>query len=293
VKAELVVDCRNAHGEGVIWSNEHRLAMWTDIDGEAIWTFAPKTSTAKSYRTPGRVCCFACLQHQPSNKLIVAFADGFAFLDLLTGQRDDIAAFEPELPQTRLNDGRTDRQGRLIAGGMDEAALAPISSVWRLDPDLKLTKLFDGVSCANSTCFSPDGREMYFADSPRKEIVGFAYDPHTGSLGEKHTIARVDGTPDGSCVDSEGCIWNAIWEGYRVERWSPAGKLLDVIQVPVCKPTCCAFGGPELDTLYITTSRLGEPEERLAREPTAGGLYAVKPGVRGLVDMPFANEGSR
>jgi len=131
---------------------------------------------------------------------------------------------------------------------------------------------------------------MYFADSPRREIVGFAYDPDTGRLGNKRTVAHVDGIPDGSCVDSDGCIWNAVWEGYRVERWSPTGKLLDAVEVPVCKPTCCAFGGNDLDTLYITTSRLGEPDERLAKEPTAGSLYAVNPGVRGLKDTPFGND---
>jgi len=265
--------------------------MWTDINGESIWTFDPQSSFTNSYPTPGRVCCFAPLQDRPFTEVIAAFADGFAFLDLQTRKRGNIAAFEVETPETRLNDGRTDRQGRLVAGGMDESSLAPISSVWRLDPDLSLTKLFDGVSCANSTCFSPDGRQMYFADSPRREIVAFAYDPDTGSLGEKRRVTQVDGIPDGSCVDSEGCIWNAVWEGYRVERWSSAGELLDVVQVPVRKPTCCAFGGRELDTLYITTSRLGEPADKLGQEPTAGSLYAVRPGTCGLIDRPFANSG--
>jgi L-arabinonolactonase len=292
VEAELVTDCRNTHGEGVLWSHESRLLMWADIHGEAIWTFDPRSTEVTSYPTPGRVCCFAPCEGQPFNKIVAAFSDGFAFLDIETGKRTPIAPFEPELPQTRLNDGRTDRRGRLIAGGMDEKDLAPISSVWRLDPDLRLTKLLDGVSCANSTCFSPDGREMYFADSPRKEIVAFRYDPDTGALGDKRRVAQVDGIPDGSCVDAEGCIWNAVWEGYRVERWSPAGKLLTTVEVPVCKPTCCAFGGAELDTLYITTSRLAEPAERLAREPTAGSLYACKPGVRGLIDIPFATQAS-
>jgi L-arabinonolactonase len=288
VQAELVVDCRNAHGEGVLWSHEHGLLMWTDITGERLWTYEPSTRKTHSYEALGRVGCFAPRRGRPFNQLIVAFADAFALFDLLTGAREVIADFEPEQPTTRLNDGRTDRAGRFIAGGMDEANLAPISSVWRVDPNLKLARLFGGVACANSACFSPDGRRMYFADSPTKEIVTFDYDPATGDLGTKRILARVDGVPDGSCVDSEGCIWNAVWEGYRVERWSPEGTLLQVVRVPVCKPTCCAFGGEDLTTLFITTSRLMEGKDRLSREPTAGSLYAISPGVRGLADEPFA-----
>jgi L-arabinonolactonase len=288
VRAELVVDCRNAHGEGVLWSHEHGLLMWTDINGERIWTYDPVTGKQHSHKTPGRVGCFAPREGRPSHELIAGFADAFALVDLTTGKRKEIAAFEPDLPTTRLNDGRTDRAGRLIAGGMDEAALAPISSVWRVDADLGVTRLFGGVSCANSACFSPDGRRMYFADSPTKTIVAIDYEPASGELGEKRVLATVDGIPDGSCVDSEGCIWNAVWEGYRVERWSPDGELVQVVEVPVRKPTCCAFGGADLATLYITTSRLMEDDENLRREPTAGSLYSVMPRVRGLADRPFA-----
>jgi L-arabinonolactonase len=262
--------------------------MWTDINGEKLWTFEPKSGNKRSFATAGRLCCFAPRKGRPYTQLIAAFADAFALLDLATGKREVIADFEPDLPTTRLNDGRTDPAGRLIAGGMDEANLTPISSVCRVDKDFRVTRLFGGVSCANSTCFSPDGRFMYFADSPTKEIVSFAYDSGRGELGEKRLIAKVDGIPDGSCVDEEGCIWNAVWEGYRVERWSLEGELLQAVEIPVRKPTCCAFGGEDLSTLYVTTSRLMETEENLLREKTAGGLYACKPGVRGVPDQPFA-----
>jgi L-arabinonolactonase len=223
--------------------------------------------------------------------MVAAFADGFAVFDPRTGRRDDIAAFESDLPQTRLNDGRTDRQGRFIAGGMDEKDLKPLSSVWRLDADLTLTKLFGSVRCANSTCFSPDGRTMYFADSPECEIVAFDYEPETGSVSRRRRLASFPkdrGVPDGSCVDTEGFIWNAVWEGYRVDRFAPDGALDRSIEVPVKKPTCVAFGGRDLDTIFITTSRLGSAPELLEREPSSGGLYAVRPGVKGLVDLPFA-----
>jgi L-arabinonolactonase len=288
LQAELVLDCRNEHGEGVLWNALDRRLWWTDIQGKALWAYDPESGAAERYPTPDRICCFA---PRRDGTVVAAFADGFAFFDPRTGRRDDIAPFEPDLPQTRLNDGRTDRQGRLVAGGMDERDLAPVSSVWRLDPDLKLTQLFGGVRCANSTCFSPDGRTMYFADSPEREIVAFVYDSATGAIGARRPLARLPpdrGVPDGSCVDAEGFVWNAVWEGYRVERFAPDGRLDLTIDVPVAKPTCVAFGGPELDTLFITTSRLGTTTAQLARESGSGGLFSIKPGVKGLTDAPFA-----
>ncbi len=173
---------------------------------------------------------------------------------------------------------------------MDEKELKPLSSVWRLDADLTLTRLFGGVACANSTCFSPDGRTMYFADSPTREIVAYDYDPATGDIGARRPVATLqgNGVPDGSCVDAQGFIWNAVWEGYRVERYAPDGRLDRVIEVPVAKPTCTAFGGPDLDILFITTSRLDSSAELLEREPQSGSLFACRPGVKGLTDPPFA-----
>jgi L-arabinonolactonase len=288
MRADVLVDCRDHHGEGVLWSAAHGLAMWTDIHGQRVHALDPATGGHRTWAVPGRVCCFAPRSGRPATQLVCAMADGFCLLDLETGARSDIAAFEPGTPGTRLNDGRTDRRGRLIAGGMDEDALGPISSVCRLDPDLTVTTLFSGVACANSTCFSPDGATMYFADSPTGRIVAFPYDQEAGSVGAPRTVAETGAIPDGSCVDAEGFLWTAIWEGYRVERRAPDGLLDRVVEVGVAKPTCCAFGGAGLRTLFITTSRLGESEERLAREPHAGSLFAVEPGIAGLPDAPFA-----
>jgi L-arabinonolactonase len=288
VKAELVLDCRNEHGEGVLWNALDGHLWWTDIHGKALWAYDPVSKRSERFAAPDRICCFA---PRRDGSLVAAFADGFAFFDPRTGRRENIAPFEPDLPQTRLNDGRTDRQGRLIAGGMDEQDFRPISSVFRLDADLTLARLFNSVACANSTCFSPDGRTMYFADSPTCEIVAFDYDPAAGTIGGRRKLASLPkdrGVPDGSCVDAEGFVWNAVWEGYRVDRFSPDGRLDKTIEVPVRKPTCVAFGGQNLDILFITTSRLGSPSDLLEREPASGGLYAVRPGVKGLIDPPFA-----
>ncbi|MBX6320762.1 MAG: SMP-30/gluconolactonase/LRE family protein [Rhodospirillaceae bacterium] len=287
-KVELVVDCRNTLGEGLVWDAEGGRLYWTDIEERRLWTLDPASGEARSIEAPERIACFA---PRRGGGFVVAFASGFAFWDPATGERRDIAPFEPELPNTRLNDGRTDRQGRLIAGGFDEAGSGPPSSVVRLDPDLTVTTLIRGVGCANGTCISPDGRTMYFADTPRREMWAFDYDPATGALGARRTIARFDdqpGSPDGSCVDAEGFIWNAQWQGRRVVRFAPDGRVDRVIAVPALNPTCVAFGGRDLDTLYITTARYRMTPEEIAAEPVSGGLFAVRPGVRGLSDARFA-----
>jgi L-arabinonolactonase len=174
---------------------------------------------------------------------------------------------------------------------MNEATGAADSSVVRVDPDGSVTTLIDGVACANSTCFSADGRTMFFADTPERIIRAYEYDPATGALGSMRVhadLAAEPGLPDGSCVDAEGGLWNAEWEGRRVVRVAPDGRIDRVIEVPTWKPTCCAFGGADLDTLFITTSRLMSSDDDLAGDPHAGGLFAIRPGVRGVADALFA-----
>lgn len=285
--AELIVDCKNQHGEGIFWNPADALVWWTDIEGRALWSYDPASAQGVRHAMDERVCCFA---PRATGGLILAYADRVALFYPQTKQETLVCQFEPDNSQTRLNDGRTDRSGRLIVGGMNEVSGAADSSVLCIDTDLSVRTLIEGVSCANSTCFSPDGRTMYFADTPDREIVAFDYDSDKGEVSNRRLHASFKdepGLPDGSCVDAEGGVWNAEWEGRRVVRIAPDGSLDRIIEVPVWKPTCCAFGGPDLDTLFITTSRLMSDEQTLKKEPESGGLFAVKPGVRGVIDAPF------
>ena len=287
MRAELIVDCKNEHGEGVFWNPSDGLIWWTDIQGRALWSFDPVTTQSTSIPMEDRVCCFA---PRAAGGLIVAYSDRVVLFDPETKQETLVTLFEPENPETRLNDGRTDRQGRLVVGGMNEVSGKPDSSVISIDGNLKVQTLIDQISCANSICFSPAGNTMFFADTPDREILAFDYEKGRGTLTNKRLHAsfkQEPGLPDGSCVDAEGGVWNAEWEGHRVVRVAPNGTIDRVIDVPVWKPTCCAFGGPNLDTLFITSSRLMSDEATLKKEPSAGGLFAVKPGIRGVVDTPF------
>ena len=288
MQAELVVDCKNRHGEGVFWNPQDGHVWWTDIEGRALWSFDPVSHRHRRHAMTDRVCCFA--PRAGGQGMIVAFADRIVLMDRQMKEERVVTQFEPQNRETRLNDGRTDRAGRLIAGGMNEVSGAADSSVLAIDTTLAVRVLFSGVACANSTCFSPDGATMYFADTPDRRIIAFDYDMASGTASNRRVHASFEnepGLPDGSCVDAQGGVWNAVWEGRRVVRVAPDGRIDRIVAVPVWKPTCCAFGGPDLDTLFITTSCLGSDSEVVRAEPGSGGLFAVQPGFRGVTDAPF------
>jgi L-arabinonolactonase len=219
----------------------------------------------------------------------MAFADTVELWSAALERERVIHIFEPGNPNTRLNDGRTDRVGNFIVGGMNEGTGAPDSVVIRVRSDLSVEPLITGISCANSTCFSPDGSALFFADTPERRIRSYSYG--SGPLQAPSVFADMlgePGLPDGSCCDAEGGVWNAQWEGGQVVRYDASGHLTHRVHLPVSKVTCCAFGGRELDTLFITTSTLMATSEDLAREPLSGNLFAVRPGMRGVEDTPFA-----
>jgi L-arabinonolactonase len=285
VKADLVLDCGNQHGEGVLWNPRDNRLWWTDIHGQRIHWHDPGTNLSGSQDLPHRLCAFA---PRARGGWIMAFANGVELWSADWQPEQTLHAFEPDNRATRLNDGRTDRQGRFVVGGMNEGTGSADSSVIRVNADLSVETLITDVACANSTCFSPDGRTMYFADTPDRRIRAYPYGDVVGAPRDLIDMAAETGLPDGSCVDAEGGVWNAEWDGGQVIRIAPDGSITHRIAVPVPKPTCCAFGGPDLATLYITTSRLGMSEADLAKTPLSGGLFAVTPGVKGIADAAFA-----
>ena len=288
LQAEIVVDWKNELGEGVVWSSAHGEVQWTDILGRRFWTYSPSDGATRSVALPDRLACFAPLG---GTSLLAGFAGGLEVFDLKSGARRPIAAIEPDRPTTRVNDGKLDRRGRLVFGTMDEApgGARPIGQVYAYEGGTSPRALVSGVRIANSIAFSPDGRRMYFADTPTKIIRCYDYDLDSGDLSGERTFATVEGPgfPDGSTVDADGCLWNAEWGGGRVVRYTPDGRVDRAVAMPCSQVTCCAFGGARLDRLYVTTARIGLDAAALAREPHAGALFVIDAGVTGLADTPF------
>lgn len=287
--ASLILNCGNQLGESVVWDAARGKVRWVDIEGCEIWEYDPVSGEVGTHVLPERV---GAIGLRARGGLVVALAQSFALFDLDTERLVPVnRPVEADLPTTRLNDGRVDRQGRFICGGLNEATdQAAIAGVYRLDADQRVSLVMERVACANSICFSPDGRTMYFADTPTRQILAYEYDTVTGMPRSGRVFAEQNGrgAPDGSIVDSEGCLWNAEWGGGRVVRYSPDGRVNRIVHVPVTNPTCVAFGGHDGDTLFITTARHGLTTAQLADEPTAGGLYAVDVGVRGIPEPLFA-----
>jgi L-arabinonolactonase len=286
VKVEVAAAHRCLHGEGPVWAEQEGKLYWTDLESRELWSFDPQTGQAAGRAMPEKVCSLAFREEAG---LLIAFESGLSFYDLDSGARRRIVEVEDELPTTRLNDGRCDRQGRFVVGGYDSSAKG-LTAVYRLDTDLSLHRLFGGLSSANSTCFSLDGRTMYFADTPQAVIWAFDYDPDTGQPSRRRVFCDFQGQPglpDGSVVDADGCLWNAQWNGSRIARYRPDGTLERVVEMPCRDVTSLSFGGRELDALYVTTSRLTLSEEQARQQPLAGALLVIHPGVKGLPETRF------
>ncbi len=285
MKADLALDCRNLHGEGVLWNSCDRKVWWTDIHGKAVHWFHPESGAAGKQVLGHRLCAFG---PRREGGWVAAFDDAIEICDSRFQIIQRLHPFEPDKPGTRLNDGKTDRNGNFVVGGYDERTGRPITSVLRVGSDHRVEELISGITCANAICFSPAGDRMYFADTPTRRVLSYPYG--SDRIGKPELLADLSDMncyPDGACIDSEGGIWIALWEGSGVLRIDISGRITHRIEVPVPRVTCCAFGGPELATLYISTSRLGATGADLAAAPLSGSLFAAETGFSGIEDCPY------
>ncbi|MCC6211044.1 MAG: SMP-30/gluconolactonase/LRE family protein [Burkholderiales bacterium] len=262
------------------------MLYWVDSRGPAVKRLDPG-SGAVSVQPVVEV--IGSIAFRARGGLLAATKSGIHALDAVSGALAPLARPEEHLPDNRFNDGRCDRQGRFWAGTMSDVRRDPVGTLYRLDASLDCTPLRNAIIIPNSLAWSPDGRTMYFADTNRHTIWAWNYDPDTGEATQERVFADTGaGRPDGSCVDADGCLWNAEYGGWRIVRYTPGGAIDRVIDLPVANPTCCCFGGPRLDELYITSARQRLGAEELARQPLAGSVFSVRPGMRGLLEGRFA-----
>jgi L-arabinonolactonase len=282
-----VHDAKAILGEGPFWDIAGQRLYWVDIKGRLIHQFDPSTGTDKQWSTPEVVGSLAVRR---KGGLVVALRSGFYFYDLELG-RATLAAHPAHHPgQNRFNDGKTDRQGRFWSGSMDDNEKDPTGGLFRLDAKLRCEQLVDGIIVSNSLCWSPDSRTMYFADSPRRSVWAWDFEPETGTISNRRPLIRFsekDGVPDGATVDAEGFIWLAHWDGRRVTRYDPKGRICQEVKFPVQRPTCPMFGGPNLNLVYVTSASIHLSSRELAEQPHAGSLFVFETEVPGLPEMPF------
>lgn len=291
VQVDCVLDAKALVGEAPLWCGREQVLWWTDIDGRVLRRFDPATGLDRSFSLPSRLGCFA---QRRDGGFVLALENGFHFYDASTGALEPIADPEPDLPGNRFNDGTTDIAGRFVAGTMPMGPRVPVAALYRLWPDRRCEKLYDTLTVTNGCAFSPDGRTFYFSDSEAsvRTIWACDYDPDDGAITNRRVFVDTHGLagrPDGGAVDTDGCYWMAGVGGWQLVRFTPKGEVDRIIEMPVEKPTKVAFGGGDLDVLYVTSIGAGPTPGTEARQPNAGGIFALRvPGVQGLPSTSFA-----
>ncbi len=288
LRIEVFVEHKSQLGEGPLWDPKSCRLYWVDTYAPALHSVDARGGDMKTWPMPEHIGACALRENGGA---VVALRSGFFTLDFATGDVERIKETHPGELRPRFNDGKTDRQGRFVAGTMDYQEEAPVAKLFRLDPDMTVTTLDRDIICSNGPCFSPGGGTMYFADSFKKTIFAYDYDIATGNVLSRRifaSFAEFQGYPDGMTVDAEGYVWVAEVFSGRLVRFDPRGALDRVVGLPVFSTTSVMFGGPNLDIAYITS--MARPFGiRYHHEMEAGMVFAVHGlGVTGIPETPFA-----
>jgi len=287
--AEVAVKESCVLGESPIWSVAEQALYWVDVLNPKIHRYDPATGKHDTWLVETEIGSIGLAS---GNRLVAGLRMGFAMYDLGTSKLEIIEDPEGHGRQNtnRLNDGKVDRAGRFWCGSMQDPGREPVGTLYRMDTDRSVHAMADGIRVPNALCWSPDDRTMYFADTYAECIWAYNYDLATGAIENRRVFAEAGegpGRQDGAAVDSEGFVWNAHIFAGRVVRYDPHGHIEREIEVPTSQVTSCAFGGRDLDILYITTASMRMDRDELAADPLAGSLFAVDTGVRGLPEPRF------
>jgi sugar lactone lactonase YvrE len=283
-------------GEGPVWSERDQCLYYVDIVERSVRSYAPATGAHRQWQFERYT---GSLAECRSGGLIMTLQDRIVRFDPARGEGsietssietsscETLVVLEADRPANRLNDGKTDPWGRFWVGSMQHDEQARNGRLWCVTPDGKARAVRDGIGVSNSLAF--DETRMYFADSLSKTIEHTTFDADRAPTTWQVLARTTSGAPDGSCTDADGTLWNAEWGGHRLVRYAPTGQVERVVEMPVSRPSCCTFGGPDHRTLFVTSARyLMSPEEDRT-DPDAGSLYAITfDDVQGLPATPFA-----
>lgn len=270
------------HGESPIWDKAAGCLRWVDMLSGDILSMNPAGAVDRLHVSD----VAAAVRPRLGGGLIVAVERGFVLIDADANVGHEHVAFTD--PSCRMNDGGADRQGRFFCGSMAFDMVEPRGALYRFDPDGEISIVLSGVTISNGIAWGFDGEQMFYVDSVTHRVDLFDYDRASGTPTQRRPLIHIAperGMPDGIALDSDGGIWVALWGGGAVHRYRQDGQLDAVIDLPVALVSACAFGGPDLDELYITTSRLGLAHDA---PPSAGALFRLQVGVRGLPCSAFA-----
>lgn len=281
---ELFVDCRSELGEGPFWHPALKRLFWFDINNKTLLSATAEGQLVDRFTFDNFPSAAGIID---DDHLLIAQSDVLLNLELSTDTKTVVSPLEPDKPGNRSNDGRVDKAGGLWIGTMALKVEKGAGTLYRYRAG-ELVTLLPGQRIPNATCFSPDGRTAYYTDMTDKTISKVSLDPATGlPVGEWTPFtAQGQGSPDGAVIDSAGYMWNARYGGSCVIRFAPDGSIDRVVDLPVSRVTCPAFGGDDLRTLYLTSARQQMTTEQLEREPHAGSVFAIRVEVPGQAETP-------
>ena len=276
-------------GEGALWDMRTNRLLWVDITAGNLHRFDPETGVNETFSIGTSVGTVVPMKE---DQCVLAVREGFMTYDMSTGVAMMIKKVTHNNPSVRFNDGKCDPYGRLWAGTLAEDGTKDVGVLYCLEPNLSIIEKRASVGISNGIGWSPDLQTMYYIDSLSQTVVSYDYDGASGAISDPQIVLTIDpeeGTPDGMCVDSEGMLFIALWDGGKVIRSNPhtGERLMEVIVPGVRKVSSCALGGEDMTTLFITTARQGFTEEDAKEQPNAGSLFSVHVGVRGLPTLSF------
>jgi sugar lactone lactonase YvrE len=287
IDVDLVADVRAALGESPVWDAEHERLVWVDIIPGAVHQLDVASGDDRRIDVGPTVGAVA---PRHDGGFVLARNDGFTLLDR-DGTVSAVAAADGVGAGQRMNDGKCDPAGRFWAGSivMDKASAG--GALYRLEADLGVRQMLDGITVSNGLGWSPDGTTMYYVDSLSGGVDAFSFDVSSGTISHRRQFIDIPidhGEPDGLTVDAAGCVWFAVWRAGEVRRYTPDGRLDTIARVPASLSTSCCFGGSRFDTLFITSAHCDLTPEQHAEQPHAGSIFACRPGTCGLPATPFA-----
>jgi sugar lactone lactonase YvrE len=287
LRIEVLIEQKDSLGEGPLWDVDEQRLYWIDSYGPKVHRCDAAGNELTHWSVPEPIGSLALRE---KGGAVLALRSGFHLFDFETGETQRINEVHPGELRPRLNDGKVDRQGRFVAGSMDYEEREGLGKLFRLDPDMSVHTLDTDIVCSNGPCWSPDGRTFYFADSMRRVIYSYDYDPQTGAVRSRRVFTTFDklrGFPDGATVDEEGYLWSAEVYSGRLIRFDPNGVVDRIVGLPVQSTTSIIFGGPDLDIAFVTSMARPMGNE-YHREKEAGCLFAIHGlGVRGLPEPRF------